>query len=245
MKATGLLFFLTLFFLLLTKSLLAAPLDTPEDFDREYIVVSGGPSLIEWEKFKTTPHDHWWANFIRASRIRLEELRQSLGSDARITWLVYRPAYQRRGERQEKKDLLSNIQSVRDKYQVHLIYFNSREELLNYINKGLPRDKVKIANFEYFGHSNRACFMFDYSNQIDTGSKAWLHETELDQINPDSFAPHAFIKSWGCHTGESMSTHWRHAVKQPMIGAVGPTDYSNSDGPGWHPQLCRGGRWTH
>jgi hypothetical protein len=29
-----------------------------ENFQKEYIVVTGGPSLIEWEKFKKVPQDH-------------------------------------------------------------------------------------------------------------------------------------------------------------------------------------------
>jgi hypothetical protein len=87
--------------------------------------------------------------------------------------------------------------------------------------------------------------MFDYSNQVDSGSKAWLHEKELGQINRDAFTPRAFIKSWGCHTGESMSALWRRAIGQPMIGAIGTTDYSGSDDPGWHPKLgSSNGRWV-
>ena len=87
--------------------------------------------------------------------------------------------------------------------------------------------------------------MFDYSNEIDSGSKVWLHETELKQINRNDFSPHAFIKSWGCHTGESMSGLWRRATGQHMIGAIGSTDYSGSDDPGWHPKLGSStGRWV-
>jgi hypothetical protein len=215
---------------------------------REYIVVSGGPSLIEWEKFKKVPHDHWWANFVRAARIRLGELRERQGDGALITWMVYKPGYVRRGSRQEKRDLLGEIGTVRDKYKVNLVYFGGQREFLDYINGGSkshPRTGCKIANLEYFGHSNRACFMFDYSNEIDSASKAWLHETELTSVDRNAFAPRAFIKSWGCHTGESMSRLWRKATGQPMIGAVGTTDYSGSDEPGWHPKLgSSDGRWT-
>ena len=32
----------------------------------EWIILVGGPSLYEWEKYKAQPHDHWWANFVRA-----------------------------------------------------------------------------------------------------------------------------------------------------------------------------------
>lgn len=217
-----------------------------QTYTPEYIVVTGSPSLIEWEKFKRIPHDHWWANFVHASRIRLEELRQANGDNALITWLVYRPGYVRRGERQEKQNLLQEIQSVQQKFKLHLVFFDTKQQFLNYLNAGQPRDSVKIADFEYFGHSNRACFMFDYSNEIDSGSKTWLHETELGQINRADFAPRTFIKSWGCHTGESMSALWRKATGQKMIGAIGSTDYSGSDDPGWHPTLgSKNGRWTN
>lgn len=214
----------------------------------EYIVISGAPSLIEWERFKKVPHDHWWANFVRAARIRLGELRDQRGDDALITWMVYKPGYERRGTRQEKQNLLSNIASVQQKYKLNLVYFSTQKQLLDYINGGTkqhPRDTWKIANLEYFGHSNKCCFMFDYSNEIDSGSKVWLHETELKQIDRKDFAPRAFVKSWGCHTGESMCALWRRATGQRMIGAIGSTDYSGSDVPGWHPTLGSStGRWV-
>ena len=236
---------LTALFLVLAPGLIARDAAAQNPTDKEFIVVSGGPSLIEWEKLKKVPHDHWWANFVRGARIRLGELRERNGDQALVTWMVYRPGYVRRGERQEKHDLLADIRTVQQKYKLNLVFFNSGKEFVNYINAGKPRDTVKIANFEYFGHSNRACFMFDYSNQVDSGSKAWLHEKELGQINRDAFTPRAFIKSWGCHTGESMSALWRRAIGQPMIGAIGTTDYSGSDDPGWHPKLgSSNGRWV-
>ena len=40
--------------------------------DREYIILTGGPSLIQWEKYKAAPHDLWWMNFIRAARLRIQ-----------------------------------------------------------------------------------------------------------------------------------------------------------------------------
>ena len=217
-----------------------------QTYKPEYIVVTGGPSLIEWEKFKRVPHDHWWANFVHASRIRLQELREQYGPDALITWMVYKPSYVRRGARVEKRDLIAEIQSVQKKFHLHLVFFNTTQQFLDYLNAGQPRDSVKIANFEYFGHSNRACFMFDYSNEIDSGSKNWLHETQLTQINRNDFARHAFVKSWGCHTGESMSASWRKATGLRMIGAFGSTDYADSDVPGWHPKLGSvNGHWSN
>jgi hypothetical protein len=186
-------------------------------YEKEYIVLSGGPSLMEWEKYKAVPHDHYWGNFIRSARIRIDEMRTQLGPDARITWLTYAEGYKRRSQ-QEQQDLISNILSVRDKYKLKLVLFDNASE---------PRDQVKIADLEYFGHSNRACFMFDYSNQIDSASKCWLHENDFAKLNRGIFAKDAFVKSWGCHTGEEMSQVFRSDTGIRMYGAVGRTDYSN------------------
>src|SRR3984893_7887281 len=81
----------------------------------EHIVMTGTPSLMEWEKYKVQPHDNWWMNFVRASRLRIDQLRQQYGPSARITWLVYQRGYERR-QKQEHESLFSIIQSVRDKY---------------------------------------------------------------------------------------------------------------------------------
>jgi hypothetical protein len=228
----------TILFLLLTFA--SAP---AQELGREYIVVSGGPSLVEWEKFKAAPHDRWWGNFVRSARVRIEQLRAQYGPTARITWLVYKPGYVRRAQRQERSDLLGNITSVRDKYGVNLVFFSNTDQLINYLNSGQPRDRVKIANFEFYGHSNKACFMFDYSNEIDSASKVWLHETELNRIHRGLFTRDAFVKSWGCHTAESMSKYWRQATGKRMIGAFGKTDYAQCPTNGWIPQLSFGARW--
>src|SRR5438874_13305982 len=59
----------------------------------EWIILVGGPSLKQWEQYKAQPPDHWWANFVRAARLRTEQLREGLGPDAPITWLVYKQGY--------------------------------------------------------------------------------------------------------------------------------------------------------
>jgi hypothetical protein len=214
-----------------------------QEAQREYIVLSGGPSLIEWEKFKAEPHDRWWGNFIRSARVRIEQLRKQHGPTARITWLVYKPGYIRRAQRQDRADLIGNIVSVRNKYGINLVFFSNTAQLINYLNNGLPRNQVKIASFEFYGHSNKACFMFDYSNEIDSASKVWLHESELKKIRRGIFTSNAFVKSWGCHTAESMSKYWRSATGKRMIGAIGKTDYAKCPTNGWIPQLSPGARW--
>jgi hypothetical protein len=210
-------------------------------YEKESIVVSGGPSLYQWERFKNPPHDRWWGNFIRPAVTRFQEIKAQDPS-AHLTWLVYRPAYERR-LRQNEGPLTSWIAETASKYGAKLIWFNGPETLVNYLNGGRPRDQVKISNLDFFLHSNKACFMFDYSNEIDSGSKAWLHEDELKQIHHGLFAQGARVKSWGCHTGESMAKKWRRATGVPMVGAIGKTDYSIMYRNNWLPGLS-GSRWT-
>ena len=210
------------------------------DSHRENIVISGGVSLLKWEQYKSEPHDKWWMNFVRAGRIRIAQIREA-DPEARITWLVYKPAYVRR-RTQEGKDLLKVIDSVRDAYGVNRVYFSTAAELVAYLNEGQKREQVKISNFEYFGHSNKACWMFDYSNYIDSASKVWLHETELTQLRPGIFTKDAFAKSWGCHSGESMIVHFRKATGVRMWGVTGKTQYQTDELP---VPATRWGRWKH
>jgi hypothetical protein len=205
----------------------------------EFIILAGGVSMHIWEKWKAQPHDGWWMNFIRASRLRIEEI-QAASPGAQITWLVYRPAYVTRAK-QENNDLLGLIASVRDAYGVKLIWFDKTDEVISYLNSGQDRRKVKIANLEFFGHSNKACWMFDYSNTIDSASKVWLHQDDLNKIRRGIFSRDAFIKSWGCHTGESMSQRWKSATGMPMIGAIGKTQYMDEQLP---ILSSTNGRWT-
>lgn len=207
---------------------------------REYVIVSGGPALRKWEDLRApgTQHDRWWGNFIRPARVRIEQI-QKQEPGAMITWLVYRNAFVTRSS-EDNRALTPLVESVRDKYGVRLMWFDSGTQLINYINEGQPRSRVKICNFEYYGHSNKYCFMFDYSNAIYGVSKSWLHEKDLSRIRASSFTRDAFCKSWGCHTAESMSQAWRSKIGIPLIGAHGKTDFSDP----LNVTLSPGGRWS-
>jgi len=222
-------------------SMVAVGLQGAPPVGGEYIILVGGPSMYQWEKYKAVPHDHWWANFVRAARLRTEQLRTQLGPDAKITWLVYRQGYEDRAK-QEHQDLIGLIGTVRDKLNLNLVWFGPSHEVIDYLNNGHPRDYVKIVGFEYFGHSNRACFMFDYSNNIDSACKSWLHENDLTKINRRAFARHAYVKSWGCHTGESMSKKWYAATGTRMIGAIGKTQFMMEELP---ILISEDGRWVN
>jgi hypothetical protein len=103
--------------------------------------------------------------------------------------------------------------------------------VINYLNAGQDRRWVKVEGFEYFGHSNKAFFMFDYSSNLDSASKSWLHESDLAKIDRRIFSRTTYVKSWGCHTGEEMSKRWFNATGTKMIGAIGKTQFMMEELP--------------
>lgn len=210
----------------------------------EFIIVSGGPALRQWENLRKQgeQHDRWWGNFVRTARVRIEEVKKQAPPGTIITWLVYRDAYLRRAG-EDKQPLTSHVESVRDKYGIRLVWFRSGDDVINYINSGMSRGSTKISGFEYFGHSNKFCFMFDYSSDIYGVSSSFLHEGDLRRIHRGAFARNAHCQSWGCHTGESMSALWKKATGVPMIGAFGKTDYSDMHLRNWHVGLSVGAHW--
>src|SRR5438874_341018 len=122
---------------------LSLTLSTQAFADRtEWILLVGGPSMHQWEQYKAQPHDHWWANFIHAARLRTEQLRQELGPDAKITWLVFKQGYVERAK-QEHQDLVANIEAGRDKFNINIVWFNKGPEVINYLNTGQNREAVK------------------------------------------------------------------------------------------------------
>ncbi len=193
----------------------------------EYIIVAGGPTLDRWEDYrvKEQRHDKWWGNFIRASRIRIDQLQRYYKEPVNITWMVYRPGYVSRAA-EDGQPLISYIESVRDKYKIRLLWFYSGDDIIRYVNKGQDRSRLKVGGFEYFGHSNKYCFVFDYSNEILGASKSYLHQDMLSGFDRKAFARRSFAKSWGCHSGESFSAAFRKFTGVKMLGAVGKTDYS-------------------
>jgi hypothetical protein len=189
----------------------------------EHMIVTGGPALRRWENYrvKVDQHDRWWANFVRASTIRMAEIRQAYGTGAQLVWVVYQPGYQARG-REDGKPYTRWITEVAAKYRATLIWINSGGDLIQAINS---RPRQSIETFDFFGHSNRFAFMLDYSSDIMAVSTAWLHERDLGRLKASVFARNAYCKSWGCHTGESMSKAWKRALGIPLEGAKGATNY--------------------
>ena len=190
----------------------------------DHVIVTGGPALRKWEDFrvKNDQHDRWWANFVRASTLKIDELRASHGAGARVVWMVYKPGYQARG-REDGKPYIAWIGEQAAKRGVTLVWFNGTGNFISALNS---RPRGSVETFDFFGHSNRHAFMFDYGSDIMAASTAWLHERDLPRVKASIFAPGANCKSWGCHTGTSMSAVWKRATGVALIGANGPTDYT-------------------
>ncbi len=214
-----------------------APVITPT---REFVIVSGGPALRYYEHEKKASHDKYWGNFIDAAVTRFNQLQPQLQPGEKITWLVFRPGYVERSA-EMVTELLPVIMEKANKANVNLLWFDRSVQVVNYLNHGKDRKTTPVVLFEYFGHSNKACFLFDYSNDIDGMSTTNLHVRDISDINKTALAPTARSKSWGCHSGELYSEVWKKHFGTPMEGAIGKTDYSH----GGLPFLSSDqGRWT-
>ncbi len=204
----------------------------------DHLIVAGGPTLTKWEhlRVKEDQHDRWWANFIRACTVRIDEIHKAYGPNVPIVWMVYRPAYIARGK-EDGKPYTTWIAEQAAKRRATLIWFDSSGDFIRKLNE---RPRGSVETFDFFGHSNRHAFLFDYGNDIMAASTAWLHENDLPRIKSSIFARDAYCKSWGCHTGESMTKVWRRTVGIPLEGAAGPTSYVNVGRDGTLPAV-RGG----
>ncbi len=195
----------------------------PSAGSRYHVILCGGPALRKWENFRIErdQHDRWWANFVRASTLRMVEIRRAYGKTANITWIVYRQGYAQRG-REDGKPYTTWLTELAAKRNVSLIWVSDGTGAINAINR---HPSGSIISFDFFGHSNKYCFLLDYSAEIMGASKAWIHQDDLARIRRGVFARNSQCQSWGCHTGESMSAYWKRATGQTMIGAKGKTNY--------------------
>jgi hypothetical protein len=209
---------------------------------QEHIFISGGPALRYFERHKVNTHDVFWGNFIQAAIVRHRQIAPTLPAGHLFTWLIFRPAYERRVP-EAKFDLIAEVEKRIQPTGARIVWFHDRDELIRYLNEGQDRSKIKISRLEYFGHSNKRNWMFDYSNRLDgaVAEPACLHLRDLPKIKRTAFAPDAYTRSWGCHSGEEYSGAWLKSTGVPMVGAIGKTDYSN----GGIPFISTpGGRWT-
>lgn len=199
----------------------------------EHVIVCGGPALRKWENYRVNDdqHDRWWANFVRASTLRMAEIRLAYGKDAPLVWLVYRPGYEARG-REDGKPYTTWITEQATKRRATLIWFTSSGDYITKINS---RPRGSVQTFDYFGHSNKYAFLFDYGNEIMAVSTALLHERDIPRLKSSIFAGDAYCKSWGCHTGQSMSAVWKRHMGHALEGANGKTVYTDV-GQGTMPQ---------
>lgn len=211
-------------------------------FANELIVISGGPALRYYERHKAVSHDKFWGNFINAAEIKIKKLKSALKEGDTIVWMVYRPGYESRSK-EEETNLITDITKRAENLGVNLVWFDNRAEFVQYLNANRDDDHNKIARLEYFGHSNKRNWMFDYSNQLDGGciELAMFHIWNFHELDRGIFTDDVVCKSWGCHSGEQYSSAWYKYTGKRMIGAVGKTDYSNGELP---ILSTEDGKWT-
>ncbi len=209
----------------LFKTLLACLFLLTQASHAEHLIVCGGPALRKWENYRVQDdqHDRWWGNFVRASTLRMAEIRLAYGKEAPLVWLVYRPGFEARG-REDGKPYTSWIAEQAAKRSATLIWFNSGGDFINQFNS---RPRGAVQTFDYFGHSNKYAFMFDYGTDIMAVSTDLLHERDIPRLKSSIFAPNAYCKSWGCHTGQSMSAVWKRHMGTILEGANGKTVYND------------------
>lgn len=190
----------------------------------EHLIVCGAPALRKWEKYrvKEDQHDRWWANFVRASTIRMDQILKEQASASELVWMVYQPGYEARG-REDKQPYTTWIAEQAKKRGARLIWFKSSEDFTSRFNSFSKRS---IQSFDYFGHSNKHAFMFEYGSDIMAVSTACLHENHLKLLDSSVFAKKAVCKSWGCNTGNSMSRVWKRSLGVPLQGSKGKTLYT-------------------
>ncbi len=205
------------------------------------VILTGGCALRSWEQYrgKQLAHDNWWANFVRASTIRMTHIRRQR-PDAAITWIVYRPSYQLRG-REDGKPYVTWIADLARKYKARLVWVRTKEEAIRALNAAPHGKGDYVSSFYYFGHSNPHAFMLEYSSEILAVSTQYIHETDLETINPAIFRPTSDCRSYGCFTGMSMTGWWKRIVGVPLWGNMKSTYYA----PVSEGLLPRGGgRWV-
>ena len=191
--------------------------------EQHHVILCGGPALREWEDLRVEKdrHDRWWANFVRASTLRMVEIRRAYGPDAKITWVVYKPGYTARGI-EDGKPYTKWINDLAARRKVTLRWVSSGGGAIKAINN---HSSKSVITFDFFGHSNKYCFLLDYSSYIIGVSKAWIHQNDLSKIRRGVFAKTAQCQSWGCHTAESMSAVWKRQIGNTLIGVKGKTNY--------------------
>lgn len=190
------------------------------------VILTGGCALRSWEQYrgKELAHDNWWANFVRASTIRMAHIRTQR-PDAAITWIIYRPSYVARAK-EDGKPYIDWITDLAQKYRAKLIWVKTGAEAISAINTAPRGSNDYVQSLYYFGHSNPYAFMLEYSSEIIAVSTQYIHETDLQKIKPSIFRPESDCRSYGCFTGVSMSSWWKQIIGVPLWGNMKSTYYA-------------------
>ncbi|MEI7693073.1 MAG: hypothetical protein WCJ27_01245, partial [Verrucomicrobiota bacterium] len=118
------------FWLLLALLALATPTAQAHDI----VLISGGPALRSFERYRTASHDKYWGNFIDSAILRAKELQLTVAPTDQIVWLVFRPSYQRRSQ-EDQDDYLKILEERGLKAGITPIYFDNKTQLFTLLRR--------------------------------------------------------------------------------------------------------------
>ena len=104
-------------------------------------------------------------------------------------WFISRATWIARSKK--SRICIGHIESVRDKYNLKLIYFDKGDEVINYLNNGQPRDSVKIANFEYLRSLQREVLHVRLQQRHRERLQIVAARKRSEQDQPAAFSPGA------------------------------------------------------
>ena len=194
------------------------PVNRIDPWGLEYVVVSG--SEYDNGRYKY--------NFIEPAIKKIKELK-TLNPDETLTWIVSKIGY--------TDTALNSFQEVADYYRAKLVFIESADQLINYINsKNInnrdyteSRAYDKIRKFAVFSHGVEGVVSLGY-NQGSNGVPLELTKDKVGGINANAFYyPNSAFYSCNTGTGgnDSFAQRWVNVVGGRTWAAVGRTDYDN------------------
>ena len=143
------------------------------------------PSLMQWEKYKVQPHDHWWANFVRRAFGRA--VARSMAR-TRDPWLIYKQGYIDRGVQGKWTCWGSSIPCA--KFNLNLVLLpqrRGRDQLFEQRTTARP-DEGGLRNTLATRTKPVSCSTTKAATST-ARRKSFLHQSQFVGINRTIFTP--------------------------------------------------------
>ena len=196
----------------------------------EMIVISGS----EYQKWYQgiplvgdyIPGGRFKYTFIEPAIKQLRELKVN-NSDNTITWMVSSTGY--------SKSDRKNIENTAKKIGVKIVWFDDKDEFINYINTGSidcskSRGDMKISSITTFSHGLDGILALGYNQDDEDDINIAIDD--LFKINKGAFSSDVTTMLYSCNAGTptknngiSFAQAWANATGGTVKGAIGRTDY--------------------